>query len=404
MPRQRITFPNQAGQALAATLELPERAPRAYALFAHCFTCGKDIAAASRIARTLTSHQIGVLRFDFTGLGGSEGDFGNDGLAADVGDLLAAAAYLRAHHGAPSLLIGHSLGGTAALAAAAEIPECTAVATIGSPASPAHVLKQFEDALERIESEGSATVELAGRAFTISRQFVDAMRAEDITQRITTLGRALLVFHAPLDATVSIQEASAIFEAARHPKSFVSLDDADHLVTRLADAQYVADTIASWAARYLPETPAEVPPTVAGGEVLVGEANHRFLRDVASDHHAWLADEPKGVGGDNLGPDPYEHLLAALGTCTSMTIRMYANRKKWPLEDVTVQLEHSREHMKDCVDCETAPARIDVLTRAVRLKGDLTDAQRQRLLEIADRCPVHRTLEGELRIDTVAWD
>lgn len=401
--RQRISFANASGEQLAAALELPDAPPRAFALFAHCFTCGKDIATATRITRTLAANGFAVLRFDFTGLGGSDGDFANTNFSSNVADLLAAAQYLRTEHAAPQLLIGHSLGGTAMLAAAAEISESKAVVTIGAPATPDHVVKQFADDLPQIEAEGDAVVSIAGREFRIQQQFVDDLRTQPLVDRIGALKKALLVFHAPFDATVSVDQATQIFAAAKHPKSFVSLDGADHLVSKLEDAQYVADTIATWVKRYLPDPPPVQSSDVPGGELLVDEGNRRFLREVSSDDHTWLADEPKHVGGDNLGPDPYEHLLAALGTCTSMTIRMYANRKGWPLEDVGVRLEHSREHARDCADCDEKPAQLDVLSRAIRLDGALDETQRARLMEIADRCPVHRTLEGDLRIDTVGW-
>ena len=369
--RQRITFANRAGEQLAAALELPDQAPRAFALFAHCFTCGKDIAAATRIARTLAANGFAVLRFDFTGLGGSEGDFANTNFTSNVEDLLSAAAYLRTQHAAPQLLIGHSLGGTAVLGAAAQIPESKAVVTIGAPASPDHVIKQFADTVPEIEAEGDAVVSLAGREFRIKHQFLKDLRSNPLTNRLGGLKKALLVLHAPLDTTVAVDQAAQIFTAAKHPKSFISLDGADHLISRLEDAQYVAQTIAAWVERYLltadPSDKAEVP----GGEVSVGEGNRRFLREVSSDDHTWVADEPKRVGGDNLGPDPYEHLLAALGTCTSMTIRMYANRKAWPLEDVRVDLKHAREHVEDCEECGDKPTQLEVLTRAIHLEGPL---------------------------------
>ena len=401
--RQRITFANLNGDRLAAALEFPDRPPRAFALFAHCFTCGKDIAAATRITRTLAANGIAVLRFDFTGLGGSDGDFANTNFSSNIADLLAAADYLRAEHAAPQLLIGHSLGGTAVLAAAPQIPESVAVVTIGAPASPDHVVKQFAEDVPEIEAEGDVVVSLAEREFRIKHQFLEDVRSHPLTDRLGGLNKALLVFHAPFDTTVAVEQAAQIFMAAKHPKSFISLDGADHLVSKLEDAHYVADTISAWVGRYLPDTTPTETSDVPGGEVVVGEGNRRFLRDVTSDDHAWVADEPIRVGGDNLGPDPYEHLLAALGTCTSMTIRMYANRKEWPLDDVQVQLEHTREHAQDCEDCEDKPARVDVLSRAIRLEGPLDASQRARLMEIADRCPVHRTLEGELRIDTVEW-
>ena len=402
MPRrQRIEVRNRDVVSLAAALEVPDREPRAYALFAHCFTCGKDIAAAARIARALAAEGFAVLRFDFTGLGGSEGDFANTNFASNVEDLLAAADFLRENHTAPSLLIGHSLGGTAALAAAPEIPEVLAVACIGAPSSPVHLARHLESGAREIETKGEATVQLWGRDFRVKKQFLDDLQQHPLLERLPRLRKALLIMHAPLDNVVGVDEAAQIFTAAKHPKSFVSLDGADHVLSRLEDAQYAAQTIATWAARYLNLQDTVETPEVSGGEVIVTEGNHRFLRDVSSDDHHWLADEPKRVGGDNLGPDPYEHLLAALGTCTSMTIRMYANRKKWPLQDVHVRLAHSRRHAEDCEGCEEKPQRIEVLQRYVRFEGPLDAAQTQRLMEIADRCPVHRTLEGHLNIETL---
>ncbi len=402
MGREKIEFTNGRRVTLAALLETPDRPPRACALFAHCFTCGKDIAAAARISRTLTARGISVLRFDFTGLGGSEGDFANTNFSSNVADLVAAADYLRETGMAPQLLIGHSLGGAAVLHAAAQIPESTAVATIAAPASPEHVVKQFGASIEAIEREGEAEVSLAGRSFRIQKQFLDDLGGHDLGAVIGSWKKALLVLHAPLDDVVSIDEASRIFLAARHPKSFISIDGADHLLSALDRAQYVAATIAAWAESYLPAPEAAAREPVASGAIRIGEGNQRFLRDVYSDDHHWLADEPKRMGGDNLGPDPYEHLLAALGTCTSMTIRLYANRKKWPLEDVDIVLTHSREHARDCEDCEDGKHQLEVLRREIRFTGPLDEAQRARLLEIADRCPVHRTLEGTLRIETTA--
>ncbi len=400
MSREKIEFPNGRGETLAALLEMPDKPPRAFALFAHCFTCGKDIAAAARIARGLTARGIGVLRFDFTGLGGSEGDFANTNFSSNVSDLVAAADYLRESGRAPSLLIGHSLGGAAVLFAGGQIPEVTAVATIAAPASPEHVIKQFHADVEAIEASGEAEVSLAGRPFRIQKQFLDDLRERSLDSVIGHWKRALLILHAPLDEVVSIDEAGKIFQAARHPKSFISIDGADHLLSDIGRAQYVATTIAAWAESYLPEAEVAAAPEVARGKLHVGEGNQRFLRDLYSDDHHWLADEPKSFGGDNLGPDPYEHLLAALGACTSMTIRMYANRKSWPLEDINVTLAHSRKHRDDCDDCDAEERKLEILSREIELLGPLSDEQRQRLIEIADRCPVHRTLEGNLHIET----
>lgn len=395
----RIEFPNIQGEQLSAALSLPAQPePRGYVLFAHCFTCGKNIAAASRISRALTAHGFAVLRFDFTGLGNSEGDFANTNFSSNVEDLLAAADFLRASYQPPVMMIGHSLGGAAVLAAAEKVPECKAVCTIGAPATPAHLLQNLEN--DPAAATPSYRLTVGQKTFPIQQQFVNDLTDAKVSDKLSRLKRALLVLHAPLDDVVSIDEASKIFQQAKHPKSFVSLDGADHLVSRAEDAEYVADVISAWAKRYIPTSRDDQKEALAKGQVLVGEANKKFLRQVATDDHAWVADEPKKVGGDNLGPDPYEHLLAALGTCTSMTIRMYANHKKIPLEDVDITLSHSREHNQDCEDCDEQTARLDVLSRSIKLTGNLSDAERARLLQIADRCPVHKTLEGDLQIRT----
>lgn len=400
MQQIRIEFPNADGEALSAALAMPDRkTPMGFVLFAHCFTCGKNIAAASRISRALTAHGFAVLRFDFTGLGNSEGDFANTNFSSNVEDLLAAADFLRTSYSAPVLMIGHSLGGAAVLAAADRVPECRAICTIGAPATPAHLLQKLEP--DNSANPATYTIVVGARSFPIKQQFVEDLSEDQVSEKLTRLKRALLVIHAPFDDVVSIDEAGKIFQQAKHPKSFVSLDGGDHLVSRSEDAEYVADVISAWVKRYIPAPVEADRRDVATGHVSVGEANKKFLRQVSSDDHAWVADEPKKVGGDNLGPDPYEHLLAALGTCTSMTIRMYANHKGIPLDDIDVTLDHSREHAADCEDCDAPAARLDVLSRTIRLQGDLTEQQRTRLLQIADRCPVHKTLKGDIDIRTL---
>ncbi|MFK7893533.1 MAG: alpha/beta fold hydrolase [Granulosicoccus sp.] len=396
--RRKVQFTGFGGDQLAGLLELPDRPAVATALFAHCFTCGKDIAAASRISRALVKRGYAVFRFDFTGLGNSDGDFANTNFSSNVQDIVAAAGYLRSHSQAPSILIGHSLGGTAVLAAAHIIDECKGVATLGSPADARHVAKQFACDLDTIEAEGVAEVDLAGRRFTIKKQFLDDIDQTSVAH-IGKLRAALLVMHSPVDTVVSINEAERIYKAAHHPKSFVSLDTADHLLSRAKDAEYAADLIASWALR-LSDHENPVRPVVAGGEIRVDERDRRFMLDIYSDSHQWVADEPSSVGGKNAGPDPYEHLLASVGACTAMTLRMYASRKQWPLENAEVVLRHSREHKTDCDECEEKPVQLDVIDRDITLHGDLTEDQRSRLMAIADRCPVHRTLSGNLSIRT----
>ncbi len=407
--RIKLQFPNDSGEKLAGLLEMPPPGTPAarYALFAHCFTCGKDIAAASRISRALARRGIAVLRFDFTGLGNSDGDFANTNFSSNVTDLLAAAQALEQRYRAPSLLIGHSLGGAAVLAAAPQLPSVEAVVTIGAPATAEHVTHLFSSAHSELQETGEAEVRIGSRSFQIKRQLLDDLETYGDASHLRQLGRALLVFHSPLDQIVSIDEAARIYQAARHPKSFISLDNADHLLSNRDDAEYVAETLVAWAGRYLNLNPHEfernygTAPEVSDGEVLVTELDKKFLRGMFTPSHQAMSDEPLSVGGKNLGPSPYDLLLMALGACTSMTLRMYANHKKLDLQDIEVRLRHGRVHADDCRDdCDDGTSKIEQISRRLTLSGDLSDAQRRRLLEIADRCPVHRTLESDLRIST----
>ncbi len=400
MPPQRVTFPGHNGDMLAARLDLPDGPHLATALFAHCFTCGKDIPAARRIAARLAGMGIAVLRFDFTGLGHSEGEFANTSFTSNVDDLIAGCSYLEGRGMPPSLMIGHSLGGAAVLKAAAQLDQIKAVATLGAPFDPAHVTHNFAEALPKIKSDGLAEVSLGGRPFKIGKGFVEDVAQETLTPAIAGLNAALLVLHAPRDAIVSIDNAGQIFTAAKHPKSFVTLDDADHLITATADAEYAADVIATWATRYLKLAQPAPPPATPEGIVRVSEADAEgFLQDVnAGPIHHVLADEPLAYGGTNRGMSPYGFLSAGLGACTSMTIRMYARRKGWPLEHVSVDVCHDKVHAQDA---ETGSGdKIDTWRRRIRLTGPLDATQRQRLLEIADKCPVHRTLEKSSKVET----
>ena len=407
MPTERFQFTGAEGQQLAASLELPEREPRAYALFAHCFTCGKDVLAATRIAVELAAKGIAVLRFDFTGLGSSEGDFANSTFSSNVADLVRAADHLRETRKAPAILIGHSLGGAAILAASAQIPDARAVATIAAPSDPAHVTGLFKDRIADIRAHGKVEVSLAGRPFQIKREFLDDIAEHNLMTQVSGLHKALLIMHAPDDDTVSIDNATRIFVAAKHPKSFVSLVGADHLLTGKQDAAYVADVIAAWATRYLDLVASEqaADPGKAPRNVVVRETrNGKFQQTISVGPHHMLADEPVAVGGDDTGPGPYDYVLAGLGACTSMTMRLYAERKALPLERVTVTLTHSKIHAEDCAECETRAGMLDQIDRVIAMEGALEAEQRKRLMEIADKCPVHRTLTSEIHIVTKAAD
>ncbi len=402
---QGICSPGTRGE-LAARLDLPAGPPKAFAVFAHCFTCSKDLRAASRLAAVLTDLGYGLLRFDFTGLGASDGEFENTNFSSNVEDLVAAATWLEQEHRAPQLLVGHSLGGAAVVVAAARLPSVRAVATIAAPSDAGHVANLFGGALEQIRREGEAEVEIDGRSFTIRRQFVDDLRAGSVTDAAAELDAALLVMHSPIDNTVGVEHAARIYQAAKHPKSFVGLDGADHLLSTTADAEYAASMIGAWAGRYLVDESgaAEVPRPSA--QVVVAETTQgKFLNHVVTGRHRFLTDEPVSVGGFDAGPGPYDFLAAALGACTSMTLRMYADRKSLPLDRVSVEVSHDTVHADDAAtdtaDGTPGPAgKIDQFTRVIPAEGDLDDDQRASLLRIADRCPVHRTLEQASRIVT----
>lgn len=403
MNYQKCSIENKQGQKLGARLDLPlDGKPLAYALFAHCFTCSKNLKAVGNISRALTQEGIAVLRFDFAGLGESEGDFADTNFSSNIDDLVATADYLVQHFEGPKLLIGHSLGGAAVLQAATRIPSVMAVATIGAPCEAAHVLKNISEARDDIETNGKATVTLAGRPFTIKKQFLDDLNATHMKDTIAHLGKPLLIFHSPIDNTVGIQNAADIFLSAKHPKSFVSLDRADHLLTNERDSLYVGATLEAWARKYLgldivrKEESRTIPSD--GTQVIIKIERQKYRSEILAAGHGLIADEPVSVGGQNLGPNPYDLLLSSLGACTAMTLRMYADRKDLPLEQVIVRLNHAKIHAQDCKGCETPAGRIDQIDREIELVGPLDEAQRKRLLEIADRCPVHKTLHAEVSI------
>jgi putative redox protein len=397
----KVTFPGSSGDPLAARLELPLGPIRSYAIFAHCFTCSKDLFASRRIASELANRGIAVLRFDFTGLGASGGEFANSNFSSNVEDLRRAADYLASHFGPAELLIGHSLGGAAVLAVAADLPDGRAVVTIGAPADTEHVIHNFSTHVPVIESHGEAAVELAGRSFTIQRQFLDDVRRQHLEAKIPDLGRPLLVLHAPGDRIVGVENARRIFEAASHPKSFVSLDGADHLLTRHEDAAFVAEVVSAWFGKYLPRPSSEAPVADHGGVLVRASGEGRFQQVVEAGRHRLLADEPESYGGLDSGPSPYGFVSAGLGACTSMTLQLYAERKGWQLPPFTVEVWHAKVHAEDCVNCgEGHKGKIDQFERRITFETDPGPAVTDKIEEIADKCPVHRTLEARSHIVT----
>lgn len=401
---QKITFTGSKGESLAARMDMPAGLIRATAIFAHCFTCSKDILAAKRIAGELAAKGIAVLRFDFTGLGASEGDFANTNFSSNVGDLVLAADFLRQNYEAPSILVGHSLGGAAVLCAAGRVPEVKAVATIGAPGDAEHVIHNFGASLDEIERDGEATVSLAGRPFKIQKQFIEDVRTQSVEQHIGKMKAALMVLHSPIDQTVGIDNAAKIFTAAKHPKSFVSLDSADHLLSRPEDAAYAAEVIAAWASRFIGADKPVVDSAEWEGVLVAETGEGKFQNYVRSGDHRLLADEPTSVGGLDSGPSPYDFLAIALGACTSMTLRMYASFKKLDIGAVSVTVLHEKIHATDCEECAeelvSKGGKIDQFERRISIEGDVDPALHKKLLEIADKCPVHKTIEGKAAVVT----
>lgn len=399
MKLEPVKFKNTKEHTIHAILELPvDGNPVAYALFAHCFTCSKDLNAVVNISRALSKNRIAVLRFDFTGLGESEGEFADTTFSSNIADLVSAYDFIESNYRAPDIIIGHSLGGAAVLSAAHSMPKAKAIVTIGAPYKASHVQQLFKDDLERIEKEGIAKVEIGGRPFQIKKQFVDDLKENEDKDLIKSLNKALLVMHSPQDATVGVENARKIYEHAHHPKSFISLDGANHLLTNKNDSQYVGEIIASWASRYVNyEKENELNTTK---QVTVRTTTDRFFTEIKTENHLLIADEPKSVGGTDFGPSPYDLLVAALGACTSMTLRMYADRKEIDLKEIKVHLQHSKEHVVDSEQSENKNKLLDQIEREIELSGNLSEEERAKLLEIADKCPVHRTLHSEIKVVT----
>ncbi|MEP6260420.1 MAG: bifunctional alpha/beta hydrolase/OsmC family protein [Gillisia sp.] len=396
----KVSFKNSSGHDLIGYLELPlDQKPHNYILMAHCFTCDKNFHGVRNISKALTIKGFGVLRFDFTGLGESEGDFADSNFSGNVEDLIAAANFLKDEYKSPTMVIGHSLGGAAAIFAAALLPEVTALATIGTPSSLSHVTHLLSDGLEKIKNTGEATINIGGRPFIIKKQFLEDLETKDLQKVMAGLRKSILILHSPQDTIVGIKNAEELYKAARHPKSFISLDGANHLLSKKEDSHYVGELIGTWAYRYL-EIP-QIPQPQTSHEVVAQlDEENKYTTYMKSGNHRFIADEPTSFGGNDYGPSPYDFLSAALAACTSMTLHMYARRKKWPLALVETHVDHSKNHAEDCEHCEEPTAKIDTFERAISITGDLDEKQMAKLLEIADKCPVHKTLHQKVQIKT----
>ena len=399
----KLYFKNDKGDQLAAKLELPLNGKAEhYALFAHCFTCSKDLIAVKNITDALTSQNIAVLRFDFTGLGESEGDFEDTNFSSNIHDLICAADFLKEKYKAPELLIGHSLGGAAVILAAEQLSYVKAVATIAAPSNPHHVEHLLSEKLEEIKEEGEATVTIAGRSFNIKKQFLDDLQENNVKRVLKNKSFALLILHSPQDKIVDIENAAEIYKQAKHSKSFISLDGADHLLSKKDDSIYAGQVISGWAGRYMEKIREQT--LVSEKQTIARTYIDSFTTDIKSGKHHFLSDEPESVGGNDAGPSPYDLLTAALASCTSMTLKMYAERKKWPLKEIRIHTSHHKVHAEDCRDCEQKGDKIDEIERVIELEGDLSEDQKKRLLEIANKCPVHKTLSSDIKIESSLKD
>lgn len=397
----KLKIPNRKGNTLNALLELPaNQRPNYFAIFAHCFTCSSSLSAVKNISRSLAKDGFGVLRFDFTGLGRSEGDFSDSHFSANVEDLIDVHEFLKASYGTPTLLVGHSLGGAAVLVAASLIEDIKGVATIGAPATVSHVKHLFSHKDNEIPSKGNVQVNIGGRPFNINKDFIENFDKTDLPTIVKNLRKPLLILHAPFDKIVGIENAQQLYTSAHHPKSFVTLDSADHLLMEAKDSIYVGNVIGTWAQRYFPIK--ENKMLDMEGEKLVGHLNlteDNFTTFLQTKNHTLIADEPVGIG-DDFGPSPYDLLNASLAACTVMTLKMYAQRKKWDLQEVFVYITNSKKHSDD-LDIETEKTGyLDHINKKLKFVGKLDATQKQRLKEIASRCPVHRTLEKGVIFDT----
>lgn len=399
MNTTKVNFNNKNGEKLAARLELPpNQKPTQYALFAHCFTCNKNLAAVRNVTRTLALNGFGILRFDFTGLGESEGDFADTNFSSNIDDLIAAADFLTKNYSAPTLVIGHSLGGAAAIYAGAALSSIKAIATIGAPSQPQHVQHLFSEGIEAIQEKGSATVDLGGRTFVVKKQFIEDLQSTDLPSVVSKMHKPIIIFHSPQDSTVGIENAAEIYQAARHPKSFISLDGADHLLSNKHDSKYTGDMIASWVKRYLSFQEDALPSTE--NQVVAQLGQDKYTTKINASGHAIIADEPESIGGNDFGPTPYDLISSGLGACTAITLKMYAERKKWDLQEVSVHINYRKRHLEDSQGVEEELNKIDHFEKIIELTGNLDQKQKERLIEIAEKCPVNKTLKAGVSTTT----
>ncbi|MFK7783007.1 alpha/beta fold hydrolase [Psychroserpens sp.] len=402
MKTEKLQIENIKGIKLQAYLELPaNQKPNYFAIFAHCFTCSSNLSAVKNISRSLTNHGFGVLRFDFTGLGRSEGEFADSHFSANVDDLISVNNFLKDTYKAPSLLVGHSLGGAAVLVAASKLNNIKAVATIGAPSTVNHVKHLFSHGIDEVKNKGEVEVNIGGRPFKIDEAFVSDFDKTDLPTIVKSLRKPLLILHSPIDSIVGINNAEQLYHKAHHPKSFVSLDNSDHLLSKTEDSKYVGNVIAAWVERYFDKKDNIMLDT--NGEQLVGHLNlieDNFTTSIQTKKHSFIADEPTTIGGDDFGPSPYEYLNASLAACTVMTLKMYAERKKWDLQEVFVYISYSKKHSDELELDVEKPGYLDHISKKLKFVGNLDDTQKQRLKEIASRCPVHKTLASEVVFNT----
>lgn len=401
MKKEKVSFKGDQNQEISAVIHFPaDQKPNNFAIFAHCFTCNKNFKAVKNISQGLTQYGYAVLSFDFTGLGDSEGNFADTNFSTNLSDLVKAAEFLKENYDPPTLLVGHSLGGAAVLMAASQIESVTAVATIGAPAQPEHVLHLIKGGVDEIKKNGEAEVSIGGRPFKIKEQFIKDLQRNKELNNLEELRKAILILHSPQDDVVSIKNAREIYSKAHHPKSFVSLDGADHLLSKKEDSVYAGEIIAIWSKKYRTNAKENRPKTDSQTVAKIGGQEDNYTTQLVAEGHHLISDEPENIGGDNFGPSPYGLLTSALAACTAITLRMYANRKKWPVDEIEVHVNQQKRHDKDSENCDSGEGKITFFDRKIAIKGNLDAKQIKRLIEIANNCPVHKTLEADIKITT----